>query len=199
MPIFNIQPKTIPPSTPNQIPPLILCQITQISDPDLAAVVSFSIFERPRLHQVLQQLAPNFVWPKQNLKATAASHLYFKCKQNLIDEVVNLPSETPLCGAIDCWTTKDQSESYLAIVLQWINPNDYIFRKSLVAFKSIHGAHSGEALSWSLWEALSVQGMIKQLFSITADNAVNNTTMMGHLQHKVHGINIIWDREQCFH
>ncbi|MBW0481691.1 hypothetical protein O181_021406 [Austropuccinia psidii MF-1] len=161
-------------------------------------LVSFSIFETPCLCQVLQQLAPNFVFPKQRLMATTASQLYFKCKQRLIDKMANLPSETPLCGPIDCWTTKDQTELYLAIVLQWINPNNYVFWKSLVAFELIHGAHSGEALSWSLWEALSKRGMIKQLYSITGDNAGNNNTMMGHLQHNFHGINIIWDREQHF-
>ncbi|MBW0588771.1 hypothetical protein O181_128486 [Austropuccinia psidii MF-1] len=105
----------------------------------------------------------------------------------------------PLCGAINCWTTKDQTELYLAIVLQWINPIDYVFRKTLVAFKSIHGAHSDEALSWSLWEALSERGMIKKLYSITGDNAGNNNTMMGHLQRKFHGININWDRDQRYH
>ncbi|MBW0573678.1 hypothetical protein O181_113393 [Austropuccinia psidii MF-1] len=131
--------------------------------------------------------------------ATTASQLYFERKQKLIDEVANLPSETPLCGTIDCWTTKDQTESYLAILLQWINPIDYVFRKTLVAFELIHGAHSGEALSWSLWEALSKRGMIKQLYSITGDNAGNNNTIMGHLQHKFHGININWDRDQHYH
>ncbi|MBW0545586.1 hypothetical protein O181_085301 [Austropuccinia psidii MF-1] len=131
--------------------------------------------------------------------ATTASQLYFECKKKLIDEVPNLPSETPLCGAINCWTTKDQTESYLAIVLQWINPNNCVFQNSLVAFGLFHGAHSGEALSWSLWEALSEQGMIKQLYSITGDKAGNNNMMMGHLQSKFHGINIIWDHEQCYH
>ncbi|MBW0571469.1 hypothetical protein O181_111184, partial [Austropuccinia psidii MF-1] len=170
--------------------------LKQLVEALVAIQVSFLIFETPRLWQVLQRLAPNFVWPKRRLMATTASQLYFERKQKLIDEVANLPSETPLCGAIDCWTTKDQTESYLAIVLQWINLIDYVFCKTLVAFESIHGAHAGEALSWSLWEALSERGMIKQLYSITGDNAGNNNTMMGHLQRKFHGINIIWDREQ---
>ncbi|MBW0567549.1 hypothetical protein O181_107264 [Austropuccinia psidii MF-1] len=173
--------------------------LKQLVEALVAIQVSFSIFETPHLRQVLQQLAPNFVCPKGHLMATTASQLYFKGKQKLIDKVANLPSETPLCWEIDCWTTKEQTESYLAIVLQWINPNNYVFQKSLVAFKLIHGAHSGEALSWSLWEALSKQGMIKKLYSITGDNAGNNNTMMGHLQSKLHDINIIWDLKQCYH
>ncbi|MBW0488813.1 hypothetical protein O181_028528 [Austropuccinia psidii MF-1] len=131
--------------------------------------------------------------------ATTTSQLYFERKQKLINKVANLPFETPLCGEIDCWTTKDQTESYLAIVSQWINLIDYVFRKTLAEFKSIHNAHPGEALSWSLWEALYERGMIKQLYSITGANTGNNNTMMGHLQLKFHGINIIWDHEQGYH
>ncbi|MBW0542290.1 hypothetical protein O181_082005 [Austropuccinia psidii MF-1] len=91
------------------------------------------------LARVLQQLAPNFHWPKRRLVAQTASQLYFEQKDQLLQEVDDLPLDTPLCGAIDCWTTKDQTESYLAIVLQWINPVDYNFRKSIVAFESLHG------------------------------------------------------------
>ncbi|MBW0488760.1 hypothetical protein O181_028475 [Austropuccinia psidii MF-1] len=173
--------------------------LKQLVEALIAIQVSFSIFETPRLRQVLQRLAPNFVWPKRHLMATTASQLYFERKQRLIDEAANIPSETPLCGAINCWTTKDQTELYLAIVLQWINPIDYVFCKTLVAFELINGAHSGEALSWSLWEALSKRGIVKQLYSITGDNAGNNNTMMGHLQRKFHGININWNRKQCYH
>ncbi|MBW0548632.1 hypothetical protein O181_088347 [Austropuccinia psidii MF-1] len=41
MPIFNVQPKTMPPSTPDPIPSPILHQNTQISDPDLTSISTF--------------------------------------------------------------------------------------------------------------------------------------------------------------
>ncbi|MBW0488842.1 hypothetical protein O181_028557 [Austropuccinia psidii MF-1] len=109
--------------------------LKQLVEALVAIQVSFLIIETPHLCQVLQQLAPNFVWPKRRLMATTASQLYFERKQKSIDKVANLPSETSLCGAIDCWTTKYQTELYLAIVFQWINLNNYVFPKSLVAFK----------------------------------------------------------------
>ncbi|MBW0551727.1 hypothetical protein O181_091442 [Austropuccinia psidii MF-1] len=40
MPIFNVQPKTMDPSTPDPIPSSISRQNTQISVPDLTAIVS---------------------------------------------------------------------------------------------------------------------------------------------------------------
>ncbi|MBW0549792.1 hypothetical protein O181_089507 [Austropuccinia psidii MF-1] len=97
--------------------------------------VSFSIFESPQLGNVLQRLAPNFHWPKCQLVAQTALQLYFKQKDQLLQEVDDLPLDTLLCGAIDCWTTKDQSESYLAIFLKWINPVNYNFCKSIVALE----------------------------------------------------------------
>ncbi|MBW0508134.1 hypothetical protein O181_047849 [Austropuccinia psidii MF-1] len=101
----------------------------------VAIQVSFSIFKLPQLRSVLQQLAPKFHWPKHQLVSQTALQLYFKCKDGLLKEVNDLPSDTQLCGAIDCWTTKDQSKSYLAIVLQWINAVDYNFCKSIVDFE----------------------------------------------------------------
>ncbi|MBW0488839.1 hypothetical protein O181_028554 [Austropuccinia psidii MF-1] len=39
IPIFNIQPKTMPPAMPDPIPSPVSCQRTQISDPDITAIV----------------------------------------------------------------------------------------------------------------------------------------------------------------
>ncbi|MBW0466959.1 hypothetical protein O181_006674 [Austropuccinia psidii MF-1] len=156
--------------------------LKQLVEGLVAIQVLFSIFESPRLRSVLQRLAPNFSWPKRRLVAQTATQLYFERKNQLLQEVDDLPSDTPLCGAIDCWTTKDQSESYLAIILQWINPVDYSFCKSIVAF-----------------EALSERGMIKRLYSVTGDNAANNVTLMSQMKPKFSGINMTWDREKRFH
>ncbi|MBW0507747.1 hypothetical protein O181_047462 [Austropuccinia psidii MF-1] len=84
--------------------------LKQLLEALVAIQLSFLIFETPHLRQVLQILAPNFVWPKRHLMATTASQLYFEHKKKFIERVANLPSETPLRGEINCWTTKDQTE-----------------------------------------------------------------------------------------
>ncbi|MBW0483000.1 hypothetical protein O181_022715 [Austropuccinia psidii MF-1] len=76
---------------------------------------------------------PSFQWPHQWMISETATQLYFE----------------------------DQSPSYLAIVMQWIDPLTYSFHKTLVAFESMLGMHTGMALSWKLWEALLEGGMIK--------------------------------------
>ncbi|MBW0507287.1 hypothetical protein O181_047002, partial [Austropuccinia psidii MF-1] len=81
----------------------------------VAIQVSFSIFETPRLRQILHRLSPTFVWPRRRQIAALATDLYFERKQKLIEEVANLPQGTYLSAAIDCWTTKDQTQSYVAM------------------------------------------------------------------------------------
>ncbi|MBW0541616.1 hypothetical protein O181_081331, partial [Austropuccinia psidii MF-1] len=77
--------------------------------------VSFSIFQTPLLRQILHCLSPTFVWPKRQQIAAMATDLYFEPKQKLIEEVANLPQGTYLSAAINCWTTKDQTQSYVAM------------------------------------------------------------------------------------
>ncbi|MBW0524643.1 hypothetical protein O181_064358 [Austropuccinia psidii MF-1] len=41
--------------------------------------------------------------------------------------------------------------------------------------------------------------MLKQLSSITGDNAANNISMVAAIDQKYHGINITWPQEERFH
>ncbi|MBW0521994.1 hypothetical protein O181_061709 [Austropuccinia psidii MF-1] len=110
--------------------------------------------------------------------------LYFKHKQKLIKEIARFPDDTYITVAIDCWTTKDQSQYYIAMVGQWIDPVRFLFCNSLLAFETLNGAHTGQALAWSVWESLSQQGLVHQLYSITGDNASNNSAMINALKCK---------------
>ncbi|MBW0464617.1 hypothetical protein O181_004332 [Austropuccinia psidii MF-1] len=140
-----------------------------------------------------------FPWPKRRQIASLASQLYYESKQAIIDEVWSLPPETTISAAIDCWTTKDQSESYMATVIQWINPSTYMFHKKLLCFDTMGGSHSGVQLAWKFWESLSERGMLRRLYSITGDNAANNRTMMGCLERKFNGISLTWPKDERFH
>ncbi|MBW0463201.1 hypothetical protein O181_002916 [Austropuccinia psidii MF-1] len=131
--------------------------------------------------------------------AALATNLYFERKQKLIEEVANLPQGTYLSAAIDCWTTKDQTQSYVAMVGQWVDPIKYTFWKCLLSFETITGVHTGKALAWSVWESLSERGMVHWLYSITGDNAANNLAMAVDLERKFHGVNIKWPPNSLFH
>ncbi|MBW0555338.1 hypothetical protein O181_095053 [Austropuccinia psidii MF-1] len=59
--------------------------------------------------------------------------------------------------------------------------------------------HTWVALAWILCKALAKQGMIKQLYCLTGDNAANNVTMTTVLQEKFAGIGIQWPKNKRFH
>ncbi|MBW0506653.1 hypothetical protein O181_046368 [Austropuccinia psidii MF-1] len=61
------------------------------------------------------------------------------------------------------------------------------------------GSHSGVQLAWKFWESLSECGMLRQLYSITGNNAANNTSMMGSLKHKFNRISLTWPKDEKFH
>ncbi|MBW0508300.1 hypothetical protein O181_048015 [Austropuccinia psidii MF-1] len=122
---------------------------------ELAAIqVSFSLFESERLQSIMKRICPTFPWPKQRQIASMADQLYFEQKQKLIEHVQSLPSDTTIIAALDCWTTKDQSQSYMATVIQWINPLTYTFHKKLLCFDTMGVLHSGANLAWTFWELL---------------------------------------------
>ncbi|MBW0464324.1 hypothetical protein O181_004039 [Austropuccinia psidii MF-1] len=165
----------------------------------VAIQVSFSVFESHRFRSVLQRISPTFAWPHRQQIASIANQLYFEKKQELIDQVNRLPKDIMISAAVDCWTTKDQTQSYMATVIQWVNPLTYTFHKSLLSFDTMGGSHSGASLAWTLWESLSERGMIKRLYSITGDNAANNVSMISFLHRKFAGINVDWPKDTRFH
>ncbi|MBW0543699.1 hypothetical protein O181_083414, partial [Austropuccinia psidii MF-1] len=61
------------------------------------------------------------------------------------------------------------------------------------------GSQSGVQLAWKFWESLSECGMLRSLYSITGDNAANNTSMMGSLKRKFNGISLKWPKDEQFH
>ncbi|MBW0516898.1 hypothetical protein O181_056613 [Austropuccinia psidii MF-1] len=142
---------------------------------------------------------PTFAWPHQQQISSIANELYFEKKQELINKVNSLPKDIMISATVNCWTTKDQTQSYMATVIQWVNPLTYRFHKSLLSFNTMGGSHSGASLAWSLWESLSEHGMIKQLYRITRDNAANNVSMISFLHWKFAGINVDCPKNTRFH
>ncbi|MBW0490180.1 hypothetical protein O181_029895 [Austropuccinia psidii MF-1] len=165
----------------------------------VASQLSFSVFKIGRLCTVLSQLAPSFIWPKHKQMAAISTQLYFERKQELIEEITILPNGTSICTALDFWTTKDQSQSYLAVVGQWIDPIRFTFCRTLLLFETLTGAHTGQSLAWSIWESLSKRGILERFYSITGDNAANNLSMIQHLEQEYNGLNIEWPHKHRFH
>ncbi|MBW0528824.1 hypothetical protein O181_068539 [Austropuccinia psidii MF-1] len=157
----------------------------------VAIQVSFSIFETPRLQNVLKRLAPNFQWPCRRTLATLASQLYYEGKEKLINEVKALPLDTLI------WHWFLLRQVALCLTLKCFFK--YISKKLTHFVQTMNGPHTGITLAWTVWESLGERGMLKQLYSLTGDNAANNMAMMTQLQNKFAGINFTWHKDDQYH
>jgi hypothetical protein len=67
-----------------------------------------------------------------------------------------------------------------AVIGHWITPN-YVKRKALFEFTALKGVHSGENIAGITFAALDRLRVLQKLLAITADNALNNNTLVKHL------------------
>ncbi|MBW0534420.1 hypothetical protein O181_074135, partial [Austropuccinia psidii MF-1] len=158
----------------------------------------FGTFNDGVLRDVLCKMAPNFQWPHCKKMASIANTLYYESKARLLDELKKLPRGRVICAAIDCWTTKDCNESYLAIVIQWLDYRSFQFERRLLAFESLFGSHSGDSIADVFWDALQERLMMNQLYSITGDNASSNLRMATCLQAKFANVGVAWPKRERF-
>ncbi|CAH7686732.1 hypothetical protein PPACK8108_LOCUS21429 [Phakopsora pachyrhizi] len=99
-----------------------------------AGQVPFSFFEREGLQDVLNKIAPGFDWPRRKKYAATAKDLYYEKKGILIDYLGKLGNDQKFCASTDAWTTKDQSQSYVALTIQWFEPSTFRLCNMLIDF-----------------------------------------------------------------
>ena len=92
----------------------------------------------------------------------------------------DLSSSHKISLALDCWTSSN-NYAFLAITGYFISDN-WCYCEVLLAFKPLHGKHTGAKLSGYVMETLHFHNITKQLLAITADNARNNDTLQRQLQ-----------------
>ncbi|MBW0474808.1 hypothetical protein O181_014523 [Austropuccinia psidii MF-1] len=68
----------------------------------------------------------------------------------------------------------------------------------LTLLLTIISPHSGTELAWAFWESLADRGIIKHIYSIAKNNAVENREMVLSLQSKYEGLNMQWDQKNFF-
>ncbi|MBW0469802.1 hypothetical protein O181_009517 [Austropuccinia psidii MF-1] len=63
-----------------------------------------------------------------------------------------------VCTSIDTWMTKDQNQSYMAMVIQWINNTYFCLNRKLISFENIEGNHSENVLAEFFWDTMEEMG-----------------------------------------
>jgi len=93
-------------------------------------------------------------------------------KQDLQNELQTLDSH--VCLTSDMWTSI-QNLGYMVITAHYITP-DFKIKKKIISFKEVKYPHTGFAIEETLVSCLTEWGIRNKLFTLTVDNASNNTS-----------------------
>jgi len=97
---------------------------------------------------------------------------YQRMKQDLENELQTLDSH--MCLTSDMWTSI-QNLGYLVITAHYIIP-DFKIKRKIISFKEVKYPHTGFAIEETLVSCLTEWGIRNKLFTLTVDNASNNTS-----------------------
>ncbi|KAF7358289.1 putative AC transposase [Mycena venus] len=93
----------------------------------------------------------------------------------------------------DIWSSKGL-HPYLAITAHWLGPRgddpQVLLRQTLLAFRRIRGAHSGQRIACIVFNILEDAGIVRNVGHFTLDNASNNGTFMLHFTSLLRDIGI---------
>lgn len=117
-----------------------------------------------------------------------------KAIQKLVKEL-----DANISLSLDMWTSSN-GHAFLAIVMHWIN-NDWKLEELFIDFRELVGVHSGENLAHAVYDTLNTYGLKGRVVAINMDNALNNDTMIEHLeallQHDFIDFNPSYVRMRC--
>jgi hypothetical protein len=93
-------------------------------------------------------------------------------KKDLQDELNSLCS--CVCITLDMWTSS-QNLGYMDVTTHYIDAN-FRLKKKVISFKEVKCPHMGYAIEEAIVSSLTDWGIRGKLFTVTVDNASNNTT-----------------------
>ncbi|KAL1949782.1 hypothetical protein VTO73DRAFT_8663 [Trametes versicolor] len=133
----------------------------------------FSIIEDPELLHLLKMLYGRVELPKRLTVSRDVQFIHATAKIRLIIILKGLPCRIHIC--VDGWTSPNIL-SFLGITAHW--HHDGKIRHVILDFVRLTALHTGKNLAESLINALREFGIEEKVFSVTCDNAENNTTML---------------------
>ena len=93
-------------------------------------------------------------------------------KSNLVD---NLPAGSKVSVALDCWTNTT-NHAFLAVVAYFIDV-DWNYQEVQLSFRQLQGHHTGYNIARIVRQIPEQFELEHRLFTVTTDNASNNSTM----------------------
>ena len=110
-------------------------------------------------------------------------NMWKDAKKQIISEFENLNTSVNL--TTDVWSAlHGLPESYLCVTAHWVNPDTWQMIKRTIAFEVFEYPHSGENLFYILDKVIETFKLQQKIFSISFDNASNNTNAVQRLKIK---------------
>ncbi|KAF8672559.1 Encoded by, partial [Rhizoctonia solani] len=116
--------------------------------------------------------------PRRQKVTQAVNNLYLSEKSNFIEKMKNAQGLISITS--DLWSDIN-IRSFMAVTAHYINKDGFL-AEHLIAFRLIHGSHTGANVGQCLFSVLEENGITKKLGFVTLDNASNNETLMRKLE-----------------
>ncbi|KAM0906297.1 hypothetical protein ACQ4PT_016860 [Festuca glaucescens] len=136
------------------------------------AGIPFLKFEDPYLQPWIDSMQPAFQLIGRHTIRDDAKKMYEGMKKDIEFELQNLDSRISLTS--DMWTSS-QSLGYMSITAHYINV-EFNYKKKIISFKEVKYPHTGYAIEEAIVGCLTEWGIRGKLFTLTLDNASNNTS-----------------------
>ncbi|SPT21199.1 unnamed protein product [Triticum aestivum] len=135
------------------------------------AEIPFLKFEDPHLQPWIDSMQPAFQIKGCHTIRDDAVKMYKGMKKDIEVELQNLDSR--ICLTSDMWTSS-QDLGYMCITAHYINA-EFNYKKKTISFAEVKYPHTGYVIEEEIVRCLTEWGIRGKLFTLTLDNASNNT------------------------
>jgi len=144
----------------------------------------FNHFDNPRLTSLIREtLQPSYNHVSRTTLRKHCLKMWREAKEQLILGFEKL--ETGVNLTTDVWSAPHGlPESYLCVTAHWVDPKMWQMMKRTITFEQFGYPHSGENLFEILDEVITTFKLGQKIFSISFDNASNNTSAVRQLKIK---------------
>ncbi|GJS69050.1 zinc finger BED domain-containing protein RICESLEEPER 2-like protein [Tanacetum coccineum] len=142
----------------------------------------FNHFDNTRMMRVFQNhLQPKYNHVSRSTLKRDAMKLWITAKQLLKDVFLNLNVSVNVTTNV--WSAPHGLPgSYLCVIAHWIEPGTWQMMKRVIAFEDFPVPHTGGSLFRMLKSVFADFHLEAKFFSVTLDNASNNTRAVGKLR-----------------
>lgn len=144
----------------------------------------FDHFDNPRLTKLIQDtLQPRYRNVSRTTLRRDCIEMWKLAKYEMVKGFECLQTSVNL--TTDVWTAPNGSpDSFICVTAHWVNPNTWEMMNRTITFELFGYPHTGERLYQILDRTIKTYKLEGKIFSISFDNASNNTAAVGRLKLK---------------